>query len=345
VLKIDLHTIKNHISTPVKIGSVFILICLLISVVALFTNSTVKDEKDKAFQQEINQKYAVFALPLPDKYDFAGEDVPMGNFDVREAFDRELLVNVYWQSQTLLFFKRANRYFSVIEPILKQNDVPDDMKYLAVVESGLMNVTSPAGAKGVWQFIEVAAKQYKLEVSNEVDERYHLEKSTQAACRYFQDSYKIFKSWTLVAASYNIGMGALQKQTSAQNVSSFYDLHTNEETSRYIYRILAVKYIMENPRRAGFHFRKKDLYPHIPLNEVKVDTSISDLIAFAEKQGVNYKMLKYFNPWLRKTSLNVKSGNSYFIKIPASDFRTIRIEDGEFPADSAISAPSQKPVE
>ena len=174
MLKIDLHTIKNHISTPVKIGSVFILICLLISVVALFTNSTVKDEKDKAFQQEINQKYAVFALPLPDKYDFAGEDVPMGNFDVREAFDRELLVNVYWQSQTLLFFKRANRYFSVIEPILKQNDVPDDMKYLAVVESGLMNVTSPAGAKGVWQFIEVAAKQYKLEVSNEVDERYHL---------------------------------------------------------------------------------------------------------------------------------------------------------------------------
>lgn len=313
------------------------MLCFFISFLTIFTSSTNKETKDKEFQKEINQKYAVFALPLPDKYDFAGDPVPLSNFDVREAFDRELLVNVYWQSQTILFFKRAERYFKIIEPILKKNNIPDDFKYLAVVESGLMNVTSPAGAKGVWQFIEVAAKQYRLEVSAEVDERYHLEKSTQAACDYFSDAYKIFKNWTLVAASYNVGMGALQKQVSAQNVNSFYDLQINDETSRYIYRILSVKYIMENPQRAGFRFRKKDLYPYIPLNDVKIDTTLPDLIAFAEKQGINYKMLKYFNPWLRKNTLTLKKGQEYFIKIPNPGYRTIQINDGEFPEDSVVN--------
>lgn len=305
--------------------------------VKYFTFSKTKTDVDKDFEQEINRRYAVFAIPLPDKIDFAGDDVPLKNFDVRESLDRELLVNVYWQSQTMLFFKRANRHFKVIEPILQKNKIPDDFKYIAVVESGLMNVVSPSGARGIWQFLEKTAQQYNLEVSAEVDERYHLEKSTEAACKYFNEAYSYFKNWTLVAASFNVGMGALQKQISTQNINNFYDLQTNEETARYLFRIISVKYILTNPEKIGFHFRKKDLYPYIPSSEVKVDSTINDLVIFAEQNSINYKMLKHFNPWLRQNNLTVEKGKEYFIKIPKEGYRTYVIEDSETTSDSLNS--------
>lgn len=322
------------LKSSAKIFYAFGGLILLSFLISVLTFSRQRGDADADFEQEINKRYAVFAIPLPDKMDFAGESVPLKNFDVRESLDRELLVNVYWQSQTMLFFKRANRYFRVIEPILRKNGIPDDFKYLAVVESGLVHVVSPAGARGIWQFLEKTAQQYNLEVTEEVDERYHLEKSTTAACRYFNEAYKTFNNWSLVAASYNIGMGALQKQVASQKITGFYDLQTNEETSRYLFRVLAIKYIMTNPEKLGFRFRKKDLYPNIPASEVKVDSTITNLVAFAESHSINYKMLKFFNPWLRQNSLTVSNGRVYYIKIPAEGYRTFAIEDSEAVSDS-----------
>ncbi|MBI5218144.1 MAG: lytic transglycosylase domain-containing protein [Bacteroidia bacterium] len=334
MFKIIYNNITKYRSVSLKVISVIFCILLFGVIIRFFTFSKVIDDTDKDFEEEISRRYAVFAVPLPDKIDFAGEEAPLKNFDVRESLDRELLVNVYWQSQTLLFFKRANRYFKIIEPILKQNGIPDDFKYVAVIESGLTNVVSPSGAKGIWQFLEKTAQQYDLEVTNEVDERYHAEKATEAACKFFDESYKIYKNWTLVAASYNVGMGALQKQIDAQKINSFYNLQTNEETSRYIFRILAVKYLMTNPQKSGFHFRKKDLYPYIPTSDVKVDSTINNLVDFAEKHSINYKMLKFFNPWLRQNNLTVKNGKEYTIKIPKEGYRTFIIEESELPSDT-----------
>jgi len=254
--------------------------------------------------------------------DFAGEKVPMAYFDVKENLDRELLVNTYWQSQTLLFIKRANRYFPLIENILREHEIPDDFKYIALAESGLTYAVSPAGAVGFWQFLPGTAKEYGLEVNNEVDERYHLKKSTEAACRYFKESYAKYHSWTLAAASYNNGRKGLDKQINRQEQTDFYDLLLNEETSRYIYRLLAFKLILNQPDKYGFHFRAEDLYPPIPTQTVKVDSGIHSMVAFAHHFNLNYRMLKYFNPWLRETYLSNKEGKVYELDIPVGDSRS-----------------------
>jgi len=277
---------------------------------------------DDAFQELFNRNYSIFALNIPEELSFAGEPVPIDYFDVRESLDRELLVNTYWQSQTLLFIKRANRYFPMIENILRKNNIPDDFKYIALAESGLTHAISPVGAVGFWQFMEGTAREYGLEISKEVDERYHIEKSTRAACRYFKKSYESYGNWAMVAASYNNGKRGLDTQVERQENQNYYDLLLNEETARYLYRLLALKLILSDPGKYGFHFRAEDLYPPINTNKVTVDTTIHSMVAFAEHFGMNYKLLKYFNPWLRETYLTKKTHKIYEIDIPEKGFRS-----------------------
>lgn len=269
-------------------------------------------------EKENNQPngYNVYALDLPKELDFAGERVPLEIPDVYERLDREFLVNTYWQSNGLLLIKRSNKYFPIIEPILKRNGVPDDFKYLALIESGLLDVVSPSGASGFWQFMKAAAIEHGLEVNNNVDERYHLEKATQAACDYLKKAKQSTGSWTMAAAAYNAGIAGMNNQATAQQTSNYYDLWLNTETSRYVFRILAVKEIMKNPKKYGFNFEKRHLYNEVPTFNVKIETSIENLADFAKQHNITYKELKIHNSWLRDRKLENKSGKTYYIKIP-----------------------------
>lgn len=265
--------------------------------------------------------YRVYALPIPKAMDFAGEPVPLDQPDIRERMDRELLVNAYWQSNGLLIFKRANKFMQIIEPLLEKYDLPDDFKYLAIAESGLLDVRSPAGAVGFWQFMPATAKEYGLEVNDFVDERYNLELTTKAAAEYLISAKEHFGNWTLAAAAYNAGRNGIGRQIVRQKTdNNYYDLLLNQETSRYIFRILAFKEIMSNPKAYGFHFNDIDLYQAIPVKKIKVDTTIEDLVDFAASHGINYKILKIHNPWLRDTKLPNKSGKTYYIEIPESGY-------------------------
>jgi beta-lactamase regulating signal transducer with metallopeptidase domain len=259
----------------------------------------------------------VTAPLIPTEVDFAGELLPMDNFDAKERFDRELISNCFRHSSTLLFLKKANRYFPIIEPILAKHGVPDDIKYLAVAESALSNATSPAGAKGFWQFMPNSAKERGLEVNQEIDERYHLEKATVAACEYLKKAHQELGSWTLAAAAYNMGSPGLKKQLKKQKGQSYFDLQLNAETARYVLRIMAIKTIMEAPKAYGFNLAQKDLYPPMPKFKTIVEKgSIADLATYAEKHQISYRMLKLYNPWLLDATLVNKDQRTYNIKIP-----------------------------
>ena len=260
--------------------------------------------------------YKVYALELPDTFSFAGEKVPLDSPDLRERLDRELLVNTYWQSNMMLLLKRANKYFPTIEKILNEEGVPGDLKYLSVIESGLENVVSPAGARGFWQIMRTTGREYGLEVNSNVDERYHIAFSTRMAAQYLKKAKKKFGSWTLAAASYNRGMSGIQRNLNTQKVESYFDLRLGQETSRYVFRVLAVKEIIENPSKYGYVFDDTDLYYSVPVRLHGLDTAISNLTAFAEKMGVNYKILKIHNPWLLQNHLNNRSRKYYEIAIP-----------------------------
>jgi hypothetical protein len=255
-------------------------------------------------------------MEIPDSLIFAGESIPLDILDVRERLDRELHINKYWHNNSIFIYKRSNRWLPQIETILKQEGVPDDFKYLAVIESGLLNVTSPAKAVGFWQFLKPTARELGLEVTKEVDERYHPLKSTRAACRYLKESYSDFGSWTLAAASYNMGVRGLKNRLEEQRVNSYFDLLLNEETSRYVFRVLAAKELITNPAKYGFDIPEEHLYEQEKLTEVEITKSIDDLVQFAQDNGINYKILKKHNPWLRRKSLTVKKGESYIISIP-----------------------------
>lgn len=264
-----------------------------------------------------SNNHLIAAQPeIPNEVYLFGEKVPLENFEVYERLDRELVVNTYWHSSTILALKRAARWFPVIEPILKKNDVPVDFKYLAVAESNLENVVSPAGATGFWQFIKSAAMEYGLEVNEEVDERYHVEKSTEAACKFLRDAYSKFGSWTMAAAAYNAGMNGISKWSTIQKTNNYYNLTLGIETSRYIARVAAIKIIMENPQKYGYYLNEKDLYKPLKFTEVILDSSVTDFADFAASLGINYKTLKFYNPWLRDNKLKVKNGVKYKIKVP-----------------------------
>ncbi len=275
-------------------------------------NSSIRREHkgDYPFQ------YMIETPALPEKMEFCGERVPVENFDVKERIERELIANTYWHSSTLLVFKRSGRWFPVIVPILKKYGIPEDFKYLAIVESNLENVVSPAHAVGFWQLMKRTAREYGLEVNKYVDERYDVEKSTEAACKYLLKAKKKFGSWTLAAASYNIGIRNLQKQMNRQKTKIYYNLNLPEETSRYLFRLLAIKTIFENPSRYGFFIREKDYYKPLEYYKVRITRSIVNLGDFANRNGINYRTLKIYNPWLRESYLKVRRGKVYYIKLP-----------------------------
>ncbi len=261
-------------------------------------------------------------VELPEKLEFAGEKVPMEYYDVRENLDRELLSTVYFHSQTIRYIKSAPRLFSVIEPILKANGIPEDFKYLCVAESGFdVRAVSPAKAVGLWQLLESTAKENGLEINTEVDERYHMEKSTEAACKIFKSAYQKYGSWALVAAAYNGGRAGLDQKMAVQKAKSYYDLLFVEETTRYVFRILALKMVMEDPEKYGFGIGKDDIYPIIKTEIVEVKGPVTDLAAFAIEKGITYKTLKMFNPWLRETYLKNPARKTYKLKIPEEGFR------------------------
>ncbi|MDF1697166.1 MAG: lytic transglycosylase domain-containing protein [Saprospiraceae bacterium] len=263
----------------------------------------------------VNLPQVVKPIPPITNPSFAGEPMPL-NMDTKERLDRELSVNTYWHSSTILNIKNAHKYFPIMEPILAEMGVPDDFKYLAVAESNLRNVQSSAKAKGFWQFRKLAAKELGLEVNEEVDERYHIEKATKAAAGYLKKLYKRFGSWANAAAAYNVGPTNFAKTLKNQKEKSFYDVNVNDETGRYLFRLIAIKEIMKNPVNYGFYLEPQDMYEKIDhVYYVEVKQSVSDWAAFAKHNGVSYRMLKYYNPWLRTGKLTVIN-NTYKIKLP-----------------------------
>jgi hypothetical protein len=288
----------------------------LLSLGFLFIYALQDAPSDENFEKKLINDYNVYALQVPGNLEFAGEQMPLKNPDILERMDRELLVNTYWQSNGLLMFKRARKYFPVIEPILKKHGIPEDFKYLAVIESGLTNATSPAGAKGFWQIMKATGRENGLEVNANVDERFHLEKATEVACKYLIKSKEQLGSWTLAAAAYNAGNAGVSRRLKEQNVLSYYDMLLGEETGRYVFRIVALKEILSNPDKYGFNFRDKDLYSNIPTHKISVDSAVADFSDFSKQLGINYKILKIHNPWLRERHLNNKSRKLYLLDIP-----------------------------
>jgi len=280
-------------------------------------------ENEVVSKEDPTEDYNIHALKMPENLNLAGEPVPIENPDIYERMDRELLVNTYWQSNALLLMKRAHKYFPVIEPILKEYGIPDDFKYLAVIESGLTQAVSPAGAVGFWQIMEGTGKDYRLEINDNVDERYNIEKSTRVACEYIIAAKKRFGTWTMAAAAYNAGNTGVLRQLERQEVSNYYDLLLGEETGRYVFRILALKEIIKHPQKYGFNFGEDQLYKNIPTYTVKVDTSVENFATFAQNYDINYKILKIHNPWLREANLANARGKMYDIEIPEKGYYQI----------------------
>ncbi|WP_291530688.1 lytic transglycosylase domain-containing protein [Bacteroides sp. UBA939] len=303
-----------------KKNSIHILIVASVALCAgatlplLLGNSAINPE-----QQSVKSEvpYCVTSPAVPDKISFVGQEIDLKRYDHRERMDREQMSFTYMHSTTMLTIKRANRFFPIIEPILKENGVPDDIKYLAVIESNLNTLArSPAGASGIWQFMQTTGREFGLEVNTNIDERYHVEKATRAACKYLKDAYRVYGNWLCVAAAYNAGQGRISSEMKKQLVDQAVDLWLVEETSRYMFRLLAAKAIISNPQRYGFLLKREDLYPPIPYTEVTVNTGIDNLAQFAKNKGITYAQLKDANPWLRDTSLQNKSGRTYVLKIP-----------------------------
>ena len=257
---------------------------------------------------------------VPSSVTFCGKSIDLTRYDRYERMDRELLAFTYMHSTSIQMIKKANRYFPIVEPILKANGIPDDFKYLMVIESNLNpNARSSAGAAGLWQFMQTTGREYGLEVNKNIDERYHVEKATEAACKYLKDAYDKYQDWIAVAASYNAGQARISAQFEKQQVNDMLDLFLVEETARYVYRIIAAKIMFSNPSAFGFRLRTKDLYMPIPYKEVTVNTGISNLAEWAKKQGITYALLKNMNPWLRDNFLQNVSKRTYTLKIPTAE--------------------------
>lgn len=295
------------------------IIIILFSFFCSFSQESSKTDKIN-YNSEY---YKVKAPNIPKDLFFCRERVPIKNQDILERFDKEILVNTYYHSKAMLILKRSNKYFPTIEKYLEKHGIPEDFKYLTITESALENVTSPAGAKGYWQFMPKTGKAYGLEINELIDERYDLEKSTEAACKYLKKLYNEFENWTLTAAAYNMGPNALKKQLKKQKVKSYYDLKLNNETSRYILRIIAYKLIDKNPKNYGFNLDKKDLYPQLKTYSIEVNKTIENIADYAINLGLNYKIIKYLNPWILKNKIEIKD-KFYSIKLPLENSLEIK---------------------
>ncbi|MCU0322366.1 MAG: lytic transglycosylase domain-containing protein [Chitinophagaceae bacterium] len=282
----------------------------------LNTAKSIKNKTVTSTSDITGNGFVAKPFKIPDSLSFAGEPLPLHINDVRERLDRELQINSYLHSSTLFIMKRANRWLPVIDSVLKAEGIPSDFKYLPLIESALLNVVSPKEAAGFWQIVKAAGKEYGLEINKEVDERYDVVKATQAACAYLKEANRKFNNWTLAAASYNRGMSGLQKAIENQKVNSYYDLYLNDETARYIFRIVAMKEIIENPERYGFDINKEELYTAEPVKYLEVNETIKDLPNFALQHNTNYKTLKRLNPWLREDYLPVKKNKTYTLALP-----------------------------
>jgi membrane-bound lytic murein transglycosylase D len=311
---------KMALTAFVMVSTIIIILSIALGFKG-FSSSTDREHSSK------DTVYSIQAFRLPDNVTFAGEKMPLENFDTRESLEREILTSAYRHSSTILIIKRANRYLPLIEKILKRYNIPDDFKYLVAAESEYSNMISPAGATGFWQIMPETGKEEGMEINTVVDERYNLERSTQFACEYFLKSYEKYGNWTLAAASYNGGRSAVDEQIDIQRQNNYYDLLLSEETARYIFRAVAYKLVITDPERYGLNISKDDLYPELKYYEVKVDSAITNFSAFSEQFGTNYKMLKFLNPWLRKPYLTPKPGKEYLIKIPAEGMRIIEKTD------------------
>lgn len=302
-----------------KLAAVFIFGA--IAGVTLLMQFAFDEQKEPNLKSRINtnSENVWMAPQVPDQMNFAGESVPLERWDVYERFDRELLFNYYYQNNIIYMLKLSNRYFPIIEERLKANGIPDDFKYLCIAESNLQNLTSRAGAVGYWQFMPKSAPEYNLTVNSLVDERYHIEKSTDAACKYLKKAYEKFGSWTAAAASYNCGMGGYNSQATFQGSTNYYDLLLPEETSKYIFRILAFKHLLSNAESLGFNVNEETLYAPHKTKEVIVTSTIPNLATWSKSQGSSYKIVKLLNPWLRGRSLPVKPGTQYKLLIPANE--------------------------
>lgn len=292
------------------------IIFSLTLIILLVISCNKKTELDRNRKNEDYSNYKIYSVPIPNSLTFSGETVNLNENDLIQRFDKEILVNTYWQSNTLQLIKRSRKFFKIIEPILKKEGVPDDFKYLAVIESGLENLRSPKGAKGIWQIMRGTGRELGLEINNNVDERYNLELSTIAACRYIKKAKNKFGTWTLAAAAYNRGMSGINRALKKQNVKSYYDLLLGNETRRYVFRIHAIKLILNNPNNYGFFIEDSQYYKDDHFEVMNVDYPIKNLSEFADKNGINYKTLKIFNPWLIQNHLNNRSKKKYKIKIP-----------------------------
>jgi peptidoglycan lytic transglycosylase D len=312
--------------TITKRKTIFTGIILISSIIILLTVAQGYKGFARSPESEASvsdTSYSIKSFKFPDLVTFAGEKMPLENFDTKESLEREILTSAYRHSSTILIIKKANRYLPIIEKILEKNNIPDDFKYLVAAESEFSNVVSPAGATGYWQIMPETGREQGMEINSVVDERYNIEKSTQFACDYFQKSYEKYNNWTLVAASYNGGRAGVGRQIRIQNQNNYYDLLLTEETARYIFRVVAYKLVIQDPEYYGLNIYQKDLYPELEYYKVKVDTAINDFSIFAEQFGTNYKMLKFLNPWLRRPYLTPKHNKEYLIKIPSEGMRNI----------------------
>ncbi len=290
---------------------------------AVFGSYKEKEEKlpkiDNSSKEVLSQR--VESVTLTRSFDLAGEVIPTKIPDIRERLERELLRNAYYHSSTVMNIKRSRRFFPKIEQILAEEGVPQDFKFLAVAESDLTQATSPAGAKGIWQFMKGTGKEYGLEVNNDIDERMHFEKSTRAACKYLKKLHARFGSWTMAAAAYNMGGSRLKKESAAQKSKHYYDLNLNQETARYVFRIAALKELMTNPETYGYYLDPQDYYQELTdYSTIEQTTTVENLGDFASKYGISYRQLKVYNPWMKSTRLPNASGKRYEIKIPNNKY-------------------------
>jgi hypothetical protein len=302
-------------------GKAVFAVLLLLSTGFVFTLLVAADSQQQGMHDFEESAPVAVSWAIPENVTFAGEAMPLENFDTRESLDRELNATAYRHGSTLLTIKRAGRYFPEIEKILKEYGIPDDFKYLACAESDLSNVISPAGATGFWQIMDGTGKESGMIINKEIDERYDLEKSTRFACKYLLKAYEKYGSWTMAAASYNNGFSGLSEQVDIQKETNYYDLLLNEETARYIFRIVSLKLVISEPSRYGFNIGPDEMYKPVPYYEVKVDTTVTSFEQFARHFDTNYKILKFLNPWLRKPFLTNSEKRGYTIRIPEKDAR------------------------